>query len=356
LVQQLLDHHADPNKPAEQGLPPLAYVSAQEPEIRAALIKAGANEDYRRLAGIFLAQKGTGLIGQPIFRKDTATNSVNHFTLMEVVAEAWYNNEAPVAFPDFAHLVINRLKPGGGKEEIPVNLAEILTNGDRSKDVPMEWGDVVQIPQFDHLLNDSPGPLPPEYQAALTKCLQRQVQIIVKGQTTKLRLLPAIASRPMGGIMVLTQGTLNLMPLPGGPSAPGSVVVTPPPGVPARSGQSPGAITNEATPEGFPVERTLYTFLLSQVVQQANVLLLSSDLSRVKVTRHGVEMSFDLERSLDRNGSRRGGGGGGGFGGGAGGGGRGGRFDSSDNSNNLWLRDGDVIEIPERDPNAPPVK
>jgi hypothetical protein len=28
----------------------------------------------------------------------------------------------------------------------------------------------------------------------------------------------------------------------------------------------------------------------------------------------------------------------------------------SSTSANLWLRDGDIIEIPERDPNAPPVK
>jgi hypothetical protein len=29
---------------------------------------------------------------------------------------------------------------------------------------------------------------------------------------------------------------------------------------------------------------------------------------------------------------------------------------ASNDDNDLWLRDGDVIEIPERDPNAPLVK
>jgi ankyrin repeat protein len=339
LVQLLLDHHADPNRPDEQGLPPLAHTSAQEPEIRAALIKAGANEDYLRLAGIFLAQKGTGLIGDPIFRKETPTNSVNHYTLMEVVAQAWNEVASPVDFPDFAHLVINRLKPGGGKAEIAVNLEEIFTNGDCSKDVPLEWGDVVQIPQRDHLLNSAmpEPPLAPAYIQDLTTCLQRQVQIIVKGQTTKLRLLPAIASQQMVG---------------GQPSPaqfPRSRTSAPP-------GRSPGTLTNEGTAEAAPVEKTLYTFLLREVVHQANVLLLSSDLSRVKVTRNGVEMLYNLDEPASRGG-RNGGGGGGGTGGGAGGGGvgRGGRggLGSNNNSSYLWLRDGDIIEIPERDPNAP---
>ena len=53
--------------------------------------------------------------------------------------------------------------------------------------------------------------------------------------------------------------------------------------------QSPNAAKARAAPE-----KTLYTFLLDEVVHQANVLLLSSDLSRVKVTRHGVEMQYDL--------------------------------------------------------------
>ena len=255
---------------------------------------------------------------------------------METVAEACRDGESPVAFPDFAHAVINRLKPGGGKEEIAVDLEGILTNGDCSKDMPLEWGDVVQIPQLDHLLNATPEPLASVYAEALTNCLQRHVQIVVKGQTTKLRLLPAIGGRVMGGIM-----GIPTLPRPMGNPPPPSRTGSLPP-MPSGLGGPPGIATHEATPEPPPVEKTLYTFLLSEVVQQANVLLLSSDLSRVKVIRHGVEMSYDIERLLDRSGPR-----------GGGGGGRGGRFTSNNNPSYLWLRDGDVIEIPERDPNAP---
>lgn len=279
-VQQLLDHHADPNKPDNQGLPPLAYVG-DKVEIRAALLKAGANEDFQRQARIFIAQKGTGSIGREIFRK--GTNSVNHFTLLEVMAEACKNGRSPIEFPDLAHVVINRLKAGGGKEDIAVNLEDILSSGDSSKDVPLEWGDVVQIPQLDHLLNESQQGLPEKLQDALRKLLQRHVQIVVKGQTTKLTLVPPIDlfRRSLAG--------------------------------------SPGA----SIAKEVPVEKTIQSFSLDEVVHQANVLLLSSDLTRVKVTRSGQEMQYNLAPPAPGD---------------------------------LWLRDGDLIEIPERDPNTPAMK
>ena len=84
--------------------------------------------------------------------------------------------------------------------------------------------------------------------------------------------------------------------------------------------------------------------------------MLSSDLSRVKVTRHGLEMLYNLEPPAPRRGGGRRGGGGGGIGG------RGaaapppGSFALNNAPPDLWLRDGDVIEIPERDPNAPPAE
>ena len=350
LVQLLLDHHADPNKPDNQGLPPLAYLQSPSPpprpwlgigapvmpgnnylsqmmpqinyvpqptpiripppgypgqatqvnnsaEIKAALLKAGANEDFQRVARIFVAQKGSGSIGTQVFYK--GTNSVNYYTLQEVVAEAWENRniQPPVDYPDFAHVVINRLKAGGGKEEITVNLQEILTTGDCSKDVPLEWGDVVQIPQLDHLLNQEPSPLPDEDRKTLTKCLQRQVQIVVKGQTTKVRLIPPIA----------VDGTVRRAQAEGG----GTLLVV------------LQSMANEGTTAGAPEVKTFYTFDLSAVVLKANVLLLSSDLRHVKVTRNATVMEFNL---------------------------------ATPPSPDLRLRDGDIIEIPERDPNAPAAK
>jgi hypothetical protein len=158
------------------------------------------------------------------------------------------------------------------------------------------------------------------------------VRIVVKGETTKLVLLPQL-------------------PEPPSPFFPGMYAP-----------QMPGTrtIIGGDKPSGSPVEKTLRTFLLNEVVHQANVLLLSSDLSRVKVTRNGLEMQFNLEppppvsrptppgmpgapRPMPGPPSP----------------GMAARSTASavsSTSANLWLRDGDIIEIPERDPNAPPVK
>ncbi len=347
LVTQLLDHHADPNKPDDQGLPPLAYLPQRDygrppqmqpqedevAEIKALLLKAGANEDFQRVARIFVAQKGTGSLGLQVFYR--GSNTVNHFSLLETLAQAVMLRNPPVDFPDYAHVAINRLKPGGGKDEIPVNLEEILASGGAFKDVPLEWGDVVQIPQLDHLLNENPQGLSGAYCDVLIKCLQRHVQIIVKGQSTKLLLLPSIAPAPQR--------------IPAYPIAP------PRPGLQPNPGES--------SPAASPPEKTLRTFWLKEVVQQANVLLLSSDLSRVKVTRNGVESRFDLAPppprapahqmpfatsvpSFSYQWSA----------------GQPGIAYSSLNQSaqqsswDLWLRDGDIIEIPERDPNAPAAK
>ncbi|HXR07073.1 MAG TPA: hypothetical protein VN765_07070, partial [Candidatus Acidoferrum sp.] len=129
----------------------------------------------------------------------------------------------------------------------------------------------------------------------------------------------------------------------------------------------PGSQPNpgESNPAASPPEKTLRTFWLKEVVQQANVLLLSSDLSRVKVTRNGVESHYDLAPpppprapahqmpvampgpSLSYQWSV---------------GQPGGVYMMSGNQfaqssfSDLCLRDGDIIEIPERNPNAPAAK
>ena len=56
-------------------------------KIKQMLIEAGANEDYQRRGAIFITQKGTGSIGHKVFSK--GTNSVNRYTLFELIASAY---------------------------------------------------------------------------------------------------------------------------------------------------------------------------------------------------------------------------------------------------------------------------
>src|SRR5205823_6212849 len=102
-------------------------------------------------------------------------------------------------FPDFAHVTIQRLKPQGGSEEIRVNLDEILRSGDCSRDVPLQWGDVVEVPELDHRINEQWQGLSDQARRALKKCLERKVTMVVKGQTNTVTLRP-VFYMPLNGI------------------------------------------------------------------------------------------------------------------------------------------------------------
>jgi hypothetical protein len=66
--------------------------------------------------------------------------------------------------------------------------------------------------------------------------------------------------------------------------------------------------------KGRKADANVESFLLNNVVRNANVVLNTSDLSRVRLTRGGVKMTFDLTAKTPPE---------------------------------VWLEDGDVIEIPE---------
>ncbi len=151
------------------------------------LVQAGASEDYKRPRGIFVSQKGSGSIGLEAF--SIGTNSNNRYTLFDAIGLA-YGRGFGVSFPDFAHLVIDRLTTSGAKEVIPVNLEDILRAGDCSKNLELQAGDVVMIPALDHKLNESWPGLSEADRIAFGKCLARTVRIVVKGQTTQLTLVP----------------------------------------------------------------------------------------------------------------------------------------------------------------------
>lgn len=295
-LKLLIAHHADVNVINDEGNPPLAY--AKDPEIRRLLIDAGANEDYERRGGIFIAKKGSGSTGWKMFVKEP--NSVNHFTLLDLIARD-YHLGPPVNFPDFAHTTINRMKSDGSKEDIDINLEEILGSADCAKNVDLQWGDVVLIPEQDHNLNESWQGLSEVERQSLGKCLARHVTIIVKGQTNKFILEPEIAR----------------------PRFPGPRLGFHPPSGPGSGTASTGVDQHPAVQDK---ETTFYGVDLNWVVRVANILLLSSDISRVKLTRSGANPSV-MEFNLDVR-----------------------------QPPSVLLQEGDIIEIPERIDTASRVK
>ena len=318
LVQLLLAHKANPNAQDDSGSTPLsrAKVLESDPahahlmgEIAELLRSAGANENLQRLSTISVSRAGADYAGadytQTVFLK--GTNSFNHYSLFQLLTAFYappittgFNSPSVLpglAFPDFGKVRISRLQKDGRIKFIPVDLETLLTAGDCSQDVPLEWGDAVEIPESDHKVGEIWAGLAEKERQTLWKCLGGTVTIVVKGQTNLVEL------------------TLRFFH-------------------PSERGLANAYSYNDHYPAGFDKQYgTIFTsspnlpegpwsFWLYDVVDAANVILTSSDLSRVKVTRidaasrKPMQMVFDLEKR--------------------------------DPANDLWLREGDVIELPEK--------
>ncbi len=248
-------------------------------------------------------------IESAIFHRN-ATNR-NQFTLLELVAVQYHflaaypkdlgeyddsqvffeSRNQSLPFPDLAHIGIRRpasdLK---GWKEQTVDFGSSLISGDCSNDMPLEWGDVVEIPEADHPLSEAwPGFSTIEL-TNLLKCLTRHVEIVVKGQTNTVTLAPGISFYE---------------------------------GIVQDPDMHPGGLYGPQP--HFAIQVSIVSkvpFWLRPVLLQSKEVLSSSDLSRVKVSRYDP----------------------------ASGKWRGWTVDCSDPGieSDFWLRDGDVVEVPEK--------
>jgi hypothetical protein len=162
---------------------------------------------------------------------------------------------------------------GSVEREITVDLEAILQSGDCSKDIWLEWGDVIEIPEKDHKINERWAGFPKKLLEALPKCLARTVSISVKGEATPILLAPKLRN----------------------------VVST--------------------TDEDLWVVWGL-DYSLNDVISLSGLLRTSSDKTRVKVTRINPVTQKSEEQVFN--------------------------LENPDSQNQLWLRDGDRIEIPEK--------
>ena len=314
MVELLLAHKANVNAQNSSGKSPLDYVkinptgprsnlsAADERlmnEIADLLRKAGASEDLQRLSFITLSRREAQWSDHRFSR---GTNNDNQYTLLELLGNFFEDTRRPsgatvpvssdsaLRFPDFAGVTIQRLKPPGGTDEIRINLDHLFKSGDCSKDIPLQWGDIVEVPELDHRINETWSGLSGQVREVLKKCLERTVKLIVKGESTKITLQPSL-------------------------------------GMPLGLGVPPGA--SESVVPSVREGIVLPTFRLRNVVYGSHLLLSSSDVTRVKVKRKDPgtgklqEMQFNLENQINKLGNAAG-------------------------ENDLWLRDGDIIEVPEK--------
>ena len=258
-----------------------------KPETMADLLRRhGALDDLPHMDQIGV-QRTTAAFSQNVFTK--GPQDWNHFTLLELLAvqygflaaspktvsrdnsysaRSFFQTFRVLTFPDLAHLHISRpasdLK--SWHDEV-VDLTPVLESGDCSKDVPLRWGEVVEIPEADHPVNEAWGGFSHAEMGNLRKCLTRKVEIVVKGQMTPVTLGPEMA---------------------------------------------------HVEDPNWEVIITPSTFWLGPALLRSKLVLISSDLSRVKITRR------------DPDGKTRE------------------RFVDCTKDAEFWVEDGDRIEVPEK--------
>jgi ankyrin repeat protein len=181
-----------------------------------------------------------------------------------------YDPLGEFAFPDLTRIRILRLDDAAKNEKkvISVNLINAAGIVLCANDVLLEFGDIIEIPEREYRLDEGRSGLTGDQGKQFSECLQRNVQFVVKGEATEVKLLPF-------NTMAYLAAAMKLSPV-------------------------------------------------------RNVLRSTSDLSRLRITRRAnpttdqpaKELKVDLE-AFQRSGKQH--------------------------WDDLWLRDGDLIEVPERE-------
>ena len=253
------------------------------------LRRHGALDELPSPDRIMVQRRATGFSETPFAK---GTKDWNQFTILDLLGEAYgllarspsdmgdtvqatpsvFFGSSRLPFPDLAHIRIRRPTADMRSwQEHFVDLSPVLLTGDCSKDAPLSWGDVVEIPEADHPLNEDWVGFSEQELLNLKECLTRHIQIVIKGQANSITLTPHIA-----------------------PQIPGTPLFI--------SANIP--------------------FWLKPALLRSKLVLVSSDLSRVKVTRHDPASGQERQWVVD--------------------------CAEASPAPDLWLRDGDKVEVPEK--------
>jgi ankyrin repeat protein len=194
----------------------------------------------------------------------------------------WAGGRTVLGFPNFARIRVRHPKADfRGWNERTVDVYDALTAGECSVDVSLELGDQVEIPEADHVLNANWEGLSKPILATLKKCLTRQISIIVKGQTNNITLAPDYSTNYNAGVF-------------------------------DTGGRSVGVARVRANAP----------FMIKPALGESQLLLASSDLTRIKLIRADPTTGQKRELIVDCS--------------------------PGAPAPSVWLRDGDVIEVPDR--------
>ncbi len=287
-VKALLEAGANPNAMTASGAVPLSIArSTQGPNVPSTalreelvqlLLKQGADELILRRRNIVMTRRSANY-EEDIFRR--GTNSFNRFSLYELIARL-YPRGGPLAggrqFPDLRQVAIDRISDDGGTIQLLVDVESRASSESCTNDLWLEWGDRIEIREKEHALNASWAGLDGQLATNISGCISRSVDLVIKGRTNHIELK---ASAVQSGQTTSRSGGFE---------------------------------------NGFQIAQTYPG--LAGVLRQSGLLLTTSDLSRVRVTRRDPAAGKSQEWILDET--------------------------KVDWSLDFWLRDGDVIEVPEK--------
>ena len=207
----LLDHKANPNVRNHAGKTPLALLKdalqdhsswpshldsyagkeALITKLIARLHEHGALDNLPDWDRITFSRPADDY-SETVFEK--STNHWNHFSLLEMLCLA-EGTQSHKTFPDLANLTIARpAQDGLTRQRIPVNLLAGTNGLDFTHDLPLEFGDIVEVPEREHSLADAPQCLSPDQNMAILNHFRDQAGeatlIVAGGATIKLPLQP----------------------------------------------------------------------------------------------------------------------------------------------------------------------
>ena len=287
-VKALLEAGANPNAMTASGAVPLSIArrtqgsnvpsTALREELVQLLLKQGADELILRRRNIVMTRRSANY-EEDIFRR--GTNNFNRFSLYELIARL-YPHGGPLAggrqFPDLRQVAIDRISDDGGTIQLLVDVESRASSESCTNDLWLEWGDRIEIREKEHALNASWAGLDGQLATNISGCISRSVDLVIKGRTNHIELK---ASAVQSGQTTSRSGGFE---------------------------------------NGFQIAQTYPG--LAGVLRQSGLLLTTSDLSRVRVTRRDPAAGKSQEWILDET--------------------------KVDWFLDFWLRDGDVIEVPEK--------
>jgi ankyrin repeat protein len=220
VLELLLEHQADPNIRNSGGMTLLIKLKNKlrdaTPSDQIAINKLadllrqhGAQDTLPNWDCIAITRP-SAMFPEPVYYQ--GTNGWNRFTLLEALLNFYgssrthavsqgngmrinYSAESILPFPDLSHVIVVRPSHDGtNRTRILINLLNQTNGIDGSKDIPLEFGDVVEIPEREHALGDKAVGLTDSQRETLFNFLKGSIRLVVRGQTVEIPIYPCFDS------------------------------------------------------------------------------------------------------------------------------------------------------------------